>query len=88
MMDREFEAIKKEINALNNLTLPIYKKPFIVRTDASNIGLGAVLLQEDNSGHRKPIEWTSQKLKPAETRYRISEKEMLAILWGIKKIRI
>lgn len=80
MIDRKFEEIKK-INALKNLTLPDYEKPFILRADASNIGLGAVLRQEENFGHRNPIDWASRKLTQVEIRYGISEKEMLAIFW-------
>jgi hypothetical protein len=67
------------------LKLPDYKREFIVKTDASNTGIGAVLLQENERGERVPIQWASKKLTPAETRYTITEKEMLAVLWGVKK---
>lgn len=51
-------------------TSPILKqvednKPFIIRTDASNYALGAMLLQTDDQGER-PIEYASRLLTPAE----------------------
>lgn len=55
-----------------------------MKTDASNVGLGPVLLQEKN-GQLLPIQWASKKLTSTEQRYTISEKEMLAVFWGIKK---
>lgn len=79
-MNSEFEEISKLII----FRIPNYDKPFILRSDASNIGLEAVLLQEDEQGIRKPIEWDSRKRTTAETKYGISEKEMLVIFRGIK----
>lgn len=61
-----------------------YSKDLILKTDASNVGLGAVLLQERN-GELLPIQWASKKLTSTEQRYTISEKETLAVFWGIKK---
>lgn len=84
-MYQEFIKLKKEIECLNILKIPDYEKEFILRTDASNIGLGAVLMQKDIDGKLKPIEWASKKLTETERRYGISEKKMLAVFCGIKK---
>jgi hypothetical protein len=84
-MIKEFEEIKKELRKLKKLLLADYDKPFMLRTDASNTGLGAVLLQEDENKEWKPIQWASKKLTPTERRYGITEKEMYAVVWGIKK---
>lgn len=43
-MDEEFVNLKNEIANLRNLRIPDYKKELILRTDASNLGLGAVLM--------------------------------------------
>ncbi|KRH93739.1 krab-a domain-containing protein, partial [Pseudoloma neurophilia] len=56
-----------------------------LRTDASNTGLGFVLYQIGEDGEHQPIEWTSKKLTPTETRYGISEKKMLDIYFGLKR---
>ncbi|KAF9750344.1 Retrovirus-related Pol polyprotein from transposon 17.6, partial [Nosema granulosis] len=50
-----------------------------------NSGLGAILLQENTDGKWVPIQWASKTLTPTERRYTISEKEMYAVLFGIKK---
>ena len=57
-----------------------YEKEFLLMTDASNIGMGA--------GQRKmvPVQWASKKFTPTEMKYGISEKEMYAMFWAVKKI--
>ncbi|XP_037781090.1 uncharacterized protein LOC119577581 [Penaeus monodon] len=66
------------------LTLPDYSKTFYLRTDASDTGLGAVLLQSVD-GVLMPIAYASRKLKDRETRYAVIEREGLAIVWAIEK---
>lgn len=83
-MESEFNRIRDEVRELKSLGLPNYNLPFIIRTNASNIGLGAVLQQEEK-GIRKPLGWASRKLTIAETRYGITEKEMLACFWAVKR---
>lgn len=84
-MEKEFEQIKNEIKNTKGMGILDYKKEMILRTDASNIGIGAVLLQKTEKGEYRPIVYASKKLTPTEKRYGISEKEMLAIKWGIRK---
>lgn len=57
----------------------------ILRTDASDVGLGAVLKHKDRTGKIVPVQWASKKLTETEKRYGISEKEMYSVVWGIKK---
>jgi RNase H-like domain found in reverse transcriptase len=56
-----------------------------LKTDASNSGMGGVLLQKNVKGELVPIQWSSKKFTPTERRYAISEKEMFAVFWAIKK---
>ena len=62
------------------LKLPDLGKEFILRTDASEKGIGAILLQ-NYDGNLLPVSYSSKKLLGKETRYTISEKECLAIVW-------
>ncbi|KRH94630.1 hypothetical protein M153_19200011303, partial [Pseudoloma neurophilia] len=73
--------LKKEIAEMKNLFIPDYEKPFVLRTDASNTSLGAVLYQIGEDGEHQPIELASKKLTLTETRYGKSEKEMLLSIW-------
>ena len=58
----------------------------IVQTDASLVGLGAVLMQDAGDGPR-PIAFVSRKLSEAESKYHANELECLAIVWALKKLR-
>ena len=66
------------------LRLPQFDKPMILCTDASDVGIGAVLMQEFD-GEKLPIVYASRKLNPAETRYSTIERECLAIVWATKR---
>ena len=59
------------------LRLPDFTKTFILRTDASTTGLGAVLLQDFN-GVKHPIIYISRKLQPREQKYATVELECLS----------
>lgn len=74
-------------NALANkliLKLPDMNKEFIVQIYASDIGLGAALLQVWEE-ERWPVMYASCKLKE-ERNYSVVKNECLAIIWAIKKI--
>ncbi|XP_042886053.1 uncharacterized protein LOC122262167 [Penaeus japonicus] len=60
------------------LTLPDHDKTFYLRTDASDTGLGAILLQDVN-GVLMPIAYASRILLDREKRYAIIERECLSI---------
>ncbi len=68
------------------LQSPNFDQPFTVHTDASEYGLGAVLLQ-GQSGDLQPIAYISRKLLPRETRYSTVEKECLAVKWALDSFR-
>ena len=61
-------------------------KEFILKTDASGIGLGAELAQE-HEGQVQPIAYASRSLDPHERNYGISEFETLALVWAVRYFR-
>jgi hypothetical protein len=69
------------------LKLPDPAKTFILRTDASDAGLGAVLMQTYN-GKLHPVCFASRKLLDREKRYSTIEKECLGIVWAIRKFEL
>lgn len=64
--------------------LPVAGREFVLRTDASGTGLGAVLCQRhDDVIH--PVMCASKKLNSAEVKYSTIEKECLALVWAVQK---
>jgi RNase H-like domain found in reverse transcriptase len=56
-------------------------------TDASRYGIGAVLLQQEDTGSWLPVNFASRKLKGAEPRYTTTERENSGVVFGLRKFR-
>ena len=69
------------------LAYPSFDKDFVLETDASILGLGAVLSQKQVDGKLHPIAYASRALNPAEKNYSVTELETLAVVWGITHFR-
>jgi len=72
--ERAFLTLQSLLSQAPVLRLPDFSKPFIVLTDASNVGLGAALCQE-HDGDIFPIAYASKKLLDRKTRYSVFERE-------------
>jgi len=68
------------------LIYPDFSEKFLIYTDASNYGLGAVLSQIRN-GKDQPIAYASRHLNTTEIKYSTVEKEAAALVFGIKRFR-
>ena len=64
--------------------MPDFERPFIIHVDASDLGLGAVLMQESVEKLEHPIGYFSQKFNNSQKNYSTSEKEALAIILSIQ----
>lgn len=80
------DAIKSKMTNAPMIACPDYDHPFYLQTDASNVGLGAVLFQRIGD-QEVVISYSSRSLRQAENNYTTTEKECLAIIWGIEKNR-
>ncbi|KAL0173946.1 hypothetical protein M9458_029914, partial [Cirrhinus mrigala] len=76
--ERAFQRIKQALTTEPVLRAPDFNCPFLLQTDASDTGLGAVLSQIQE-GEEHPIVYISRKLSQAERNYAAVEKEALAI---------
>ncbi|XP_034565104.1 uncharacterized protein LOC117830889 isoform X1 [Notolabrus celidotus] len=81
-----FQDLQKSLSKQPVLYSPNFDEHFILQTDASDRGLGAVLIQgPPNDQH--PVAYISRKLFPREVRYSTVEKEALAIKWALDSFR-
>ena len=69
------------------MALPDPEKPFILKTDASNYVVGAILMQKDSEGVEHPVAFYSRNMLPAETNYLVHNKDMLAIVSLLKELQ-
>lgn len=77
-----FNKVKVLLQERVELYQPDFNKPFELTTDASNYAIGAVLSQGKN-----PITFISRTLNATEQNYATNEKEVLAIVWALQKLR-
>ena len=82
-----FEMLKDTLAKKPILKLADPTKTFTLRTDASDVGIGAMLLQ-DHGGTLFPVAYISKKLLPRECNYSVMEKECLAVVWAVNKLKM
>ena len=78
-----FSLLKHALLQAPVLKFADYSKPFVLETDASSNGLGAVLLQEGEDGKLHPIAYRNQSLTKAERNYHLGKTEFLTLKWAV-----
>ena len=82
-----FSKLKELLSSPPVLAYPNFTKPFVLHTDASIQGLGAVLEQEQEDGKLHPIAYASRTLNKCEQKYGITEMETLGVVWAARHFR-
>ena len=82
-----FERLKDLLTTSPILAFPNFSKGFLLATDASGIGLGAVLSQVQEDGSIRPIAYASHTLQKHECNYAVTELEALEVVWAVKHFR-
>jgi hypothetical protein len=82
-----FEDMKKQLTTAPVLAFPDLTIPFILTTDASYQGLGAMLSQIGKDNEERAISYSSSTLKPTQENYSVTQLEALAVIWAIEKYK-
>ena len=81
-----FIQLKQSLTSPPLIIFPDPTKPYVLVVDASNRQIGAALLQQVDQ-QLQPVYYLSRTLDVHETKYSVSEKECLALVWAIKQLR-
>ena len=82
------EKIKRILTNPPVLVSPDYSKEFRLYCDSSDVGVGAALMQCDNSGIEHPVGFFSRKLNASQKNYATVEKEALSLLLAVKHFEV
>jgi hypothetical protein len=78
--EASFNEIKQRLTTAPILAYPDFSQPFIIQTDACNIGISAILCQRIE-GQEKVILYMSRGLTDSEKKWETRDHEALAIVW-------
>ena len=85
--ERSYQALKGAITSWLILHLPDHTRQFVLRTDASEVGIGTILMQR--FGDRLfLVTYISKKLFDRERRFSTIERKCLALVRSIQKLRM
>jgi hypothetical protein len=82
----EFASYKEALQAACAIYFPDYELPWIIRCDASEIGVGGVLVQVAEPNEEQIIALISKKFSDPATRWTTIEQEAFAIYYVVKKL--
>ena len=86
-MNQAFNKLKRLVAEATALKIPNHEERFTLITDCSDVGAGAVLTQMEGE-NRVPVAFYHHTLTPAEQKYHTTDKELLAVVLGVKKFRV
>ena len=82
-----FEKLKQLLTSSHVMTAPRTDRPYKLYTDACDYAVGAILVQVDDSGTERVIQYVSHSLSSVQRRWATIEKEAYAVVYAISKLR-
>lgn len=83
--EEQFERIKEAFLGCIMLIHPDPSKPYFLQTDSSKIGIAGCLYQTNEEGDEQVIGFCSKGLTCSEQQWTVSEQELWAVVYGLKK---
>uniref|UniRef100_A0A0G4HMA7 Reverse transcriptase domain-containing protein n=1 Tax=Chromera velia CCMP2878 TaxID=1169474 RepID=A0A0G4HMA7_9ALVE len=86
---RAFEALKEALTSEPILCHPNFDKEFVVKPDASNDAIGAVLRQTDEERNKKVVAYASRMMRDSdlEKKWGITEREALSLVYAVNTFK-
>ena len=81
---KAFDELRQRLVTAPTLAFPDYSLPFTLDTDASDVGIGAVLSQRHSDGLEHVVAYASRSLSRPERRYCVTRRELLAVVTFIQ----
>ena len=75
-----FEELRQQLTSAPVLAYPDFSQQFILDTDVSDLGIGAVLSQVNEAGQERVVAYGSHLLMKAERNYCVTRRELLAVV--------
>ena len=82
--ENAFQTIKEQLMSSPVLAFPEPNGDYILYTDASDVGVGAVLVQEDGEGEERVISYASKAFSGSEKNWTTTKKEAYAVVWALQ----
>ena len=84
---KAFMTLKALLISSKVMMIPRPDRPYILYTDASDYAVGAILVQKDDSGMERVIQYVSQALSTSQRKWSVTEKECWAIVFSLDKLK-
>ena len=82
-----FESLKMLLTSSHVMAAPRLDRPYKLYTDACDYAIGGILVQEDDQGIEKVIQYISHALPATQRKWAVVEKEAYAVVYAIQKLR-
>ena len=82
-----FDTLRDKLSTSPLLAYPNFNRDFTLETDASKLGLGAILSQYQVDQKLHPIAYASRSISNAEANYAVTDLETLAVVWAVTHFR-
>ena len=86
-LSEAFKKLKQLLTSSHVMTSPRTDRPYKLYTNACDYAVGVILVQEDDSGTERVIQYVSHSLSSVQRRWATIEKEAYAVVYDISKLR-